>query len=126
MKTCPHCRKDIEETQAVKPSDKDFYLEWWTPTLGAEEALKSWEEKQSNRHFAPPAVMSDIGGYQSQVDGSWIDSRSKHRNHLKQHNMIEVGNDVPMKQREVEMSAKTNKERKEFIAHQVYEKLRSR
>lgn len=126
MKTCPHCHKALVVVEEKPQSEKDFYLEWWTPTLGAEEALKSWEEKQSNKYFAPPAVMSDIGGYISQVDGSWIDSRSKHRNHLKQHNMIEVGNDVPMKQREVEMSAKTNKERKEFIAHQVYEKLRSR
>lgn len=122
--TCPHCHKDLEVKTAEKQSDKDFYLEWWTPTLGAEEALKSWEEKQLNRRIAAPAVMSDIGGYISQVDGSWIDSRSKHRNHLKQHNMIEVGNDVPMKQKAPELSAKSQRERKELIGRQVYEKLR--
>lgn len=122
--TCPHCHKDLEVKTEAKQSDKDFYLEWWTPTLGAEEALKSWEEKQLNRRIAAPAVMSDISGYISQVDGSYIDSRSKHRNHLKQHNMIEVGNDVPMQQKAPELSARSNRERKELIGRQVYEKLR--
>ena len=122
MKTCPHCHKALEVVAQQPQSEKDFYLEWWTPTLGADEALKSWEEKQSNRRIAPPAVMSDIGGYISQVDGSYIDSRSKHRNHLKQHNMIEMGNDVPMKQKE--LTTRQNKERREYIGRQVYEKLR--
>lgn len=126
MKTCPHCNKVLEIVAEKPQSEKDFYLEWWTPTLGAEEALKSWEEKQLNIQIAAPRVMSDIDGYISQVDGSWIDSRSKHRSHLKQHNMVEVGNDVPMQQKTVEMSSKTNRERKEMIAHQVYEKLRYR
>lgn len=124
MVNCPHCHKALEVTQTEPQSDKDFYLEWWTPTLGAEDALKSWEEKQKNTRIYAPRVMSDITGYISQVDGSYIDSRSKHRDHLKRHRMIEVGNDVPMKQRDVELSDKTNKQRKEMIAHQVYEKLR--
>lgn len=124
MKTCPHCHKDLIEATAAKQSDKDFYIEWWTPTLGAEAAAKSWEEKQNGAKRYAPRVMSDIGGYISQVDGSWIDSRSKHRNHLKQHNMIEVGNDVPMQQKTAELSTKANRERKELIGRQVYEKLR--
>lgn len=122
MTTCPHCRKDINEVTEVKLSDKDFYIQWWTPTLGAEEAEKSWEEKQKNVRLQAPRVMSDIGGYISQVDGSYIDSRSKHRDHLKRHNMVELGNDVPTKQKE--LTARQNRERKEFIGRQVYEKLR--
>lgn len=124
MTTCPHCRKSIEEITEIKPTDEEFFLAWWTPTIGAEEAKRSWEDKQKNVRMIPPRVMSDIGGYISQVDGSWIDSRSKHRDHLKRHNMIEVGNDVPMQQKQVEMSSKAQRERKEMIAHQVYEKLR--
>jgi len=124
MTTCPHCKQTIKQTNQKTQSDKDFYLEWWTPTLGAEEALKSWEEKQLNTRLAAPRVMSDIGGYISQVDGSWIDSRSKHRDHLKRHNMIELGNDVPMHQKEVTLSRKDEAQRKETIARQVYEKLR--
>lgn len=124
MKTCPHCHKDLAVKEAKKQTEKEFYLEWWTPTIGAEEALKSWEEKQANVRLHAPRVMSDIGGYISQVDGSWIDSRSKHRDHLKRHNMIELGNDVPMQQKEVVMSKKDEAKRKETIARQVYEKLR--
>lgn len=36
-------------------------------------------------------VMPDIGGYQSMVDGSWIGSRSTHKEHLRQHHLIEIG-----------------------------------
>lgn len=38
-------------------------------------------------------VMSDIDPYTSQIDGSTITSRSKHRAHLQAHGMIEVGNE---------------------------------
>lgn len=124
MITCPNCNQAIKETYQKPQSDKEFFLEWWSPTLGAEEALKSWEEKQANVRLTAPRVMSDIGGYISQVDGSWIDSRSKHRDHLKRHNMIELGNDVPLKQKDVVMSKKDEAQRKETIARQVYEKLR--
>ena len=38
-------------------------------------------------------VMPDIQPYKSMIDGSIISSRSVHREHLKQHGCIEVGND---------------------------------
>lgn len=39
-------------------------------------------------------VMPDIQGYQSQVTGEWIGSRSQHRQHLKEHRLVEVGNEI--------------------------------
>jgi hypothetical protein len=39
-------------------------------------------------------IIGDIQPYQSQIDGSIITSRSKHREHLKAHGCIEVGNDT--------------------------------
>ena len=45
-------------------------------------------------------IVSDIGGYKSMADGSWISSRSQHREHLKRHNCFEVGNEMP-KPREI-------------------------
>jgi len=39
-------------------------------------------------------IMPDIQPYQSQIDGSMITSRSKHREHLKKHGCMEVGNEV--------------------------------
>jgi len=38
-------------------------------------------------------VIPDIGGYQSMVTGEWIGSRSTHRAHLRQHGVVEVGNE---------------------------------
>ena len=38
-------------------------------------------------------VIPDIQGYQSMATGEWISSRSQHRDHLKQHRLIEIGNE---------------------------------
>ena len=43
--------------------------------------------------FPGVEIMPDIQPYKSMADGSIITSRSKHREHLHRHNMIEVGND---------------------------------
>jgi len=40
-----------------------------------------------------PMVMPDIQPYKSMIDGSMITSRSVHRDHLRQHNCIEIGNE---------------------------------
>lgn len=42
-----------------------------------------------------PYIMRDIGAYRSMVTGEMITSRSTHRDHLREHNCIEVGNEVP-------------------------------
>lgn len=39
-------------------------------------------------------IMGDIKPYRSMVDGSIINSRSQHREHLRAHNCIEVGNET--------------------------------
>jgi hypothetical protein len=43
--------------------------------------------------LASPMVMRDIKAYKSMIDGSMISSRSTHRDHLRAHNCIEVGNE---------------------------------
>lgn len=40
-----------------------------------------------------PMVVRDMGEYVSPVDGSHITSRSQHRDHLRAHDLIEVGNE---------------------------------
>jgi hypothetical protein len=52
-------------------------------------------EKGSKEHYESlgPMVMPDIQPYKSMIDGSMITSRSVHRDHLRQHNCIEVGNE---------------------------------
>ena len=120
---CPKC--GWSESNHVKQlSDEEYFMEIWTPTLGLEEAKKSWLEKQNQPKQLTHMVMGDISGYISQIDGSWISSRSHHRSHLKQHGMIELGNDVIKNHPDVDVSAKSKEARKRQIAELAYAKLR--
>ena len=122
---CPNCGYSEGNHVAKKQqSDKEFYLEFWGFTLGTPEAEEAWKQKEEMTRREAPMVMSDIEGYVSQVDGSWIKSRSHHRAHLKQHRMIELGNDVPMQHQKIDMSTKSKEARKRQIAELAYEKLR--
>ena len=121
---CPKCGYTEGNHVQAKKSDKEFYLEFWGYTLGTPEAEQAWKEKQEMVAREAPMVMSDIEGYVSQVDGTWIKSRSHHRSHLKEHRMIELGNDVPTQHKKIELSRKSNEERKRHIAEMAYAKLR--
>lgn len=46
------------------------------------------------RVFCPPMVATDIQPYRSMATGEIINSRSEHREHLKRHGLIEVGNET--------------------------------
>lgn len=48
---------------------------------------------QMQRMIVAPMVSADIQPYKSMCDGTWITSRSEHREHLKKHGVIEVGNE---------------------------------
>lgn len=67
-----------------------------------------------------PMIMGDIQPYQSMIDGQMITSRSQHRNHLRQHGMIEVGNETKYLKNQDRQQSNV----KEQIARQVYEKLK--
>ena len=121
---CPKCGYSEGNHVKAKQSDKDYYLEFWGYTLDTPEAEAAWKEKEEMTRREAPMVMSDIEGYVSQVDGTWIKSRSHHRSHLKQHRMIELGNDVPTQHKKIELSRKSNETRKRQIAEMAYEKLR--
>jgi hypothetical protein len=125
MKICPNCGFSEGNHVAKKQqSDKEFYLEFWGFTLGTPEAEEAWKQKEEMTRREAPMVMSDIEGYVSQVDGSWIKSRSHHRAHIREHKMIELGNDVPMQHQKIDMSTKSKEARKRQIAELAYEKLR--
>ena len=123
---CPNCGWSEGNHTKKAQSDKEKYLEFWGFTPDTPEAEQAWKEKQEMTAKEAPMVISDIEGYVSQVDGSWIDSRSKHRNHLKQHRMIELGNDVPTQHKPAELSRKSQEARKRQIAELAYAKLNYR
>ena len=122
--TCALCKSEYETPDRKQMSDKEYYLTFWSYELGSPEAEQAWKEKQEMIRRDAPMVMSDIQPYISQVDGSVIESRSKHKAHLKQHRMIELGNDVPKQHRQADLSTKSKEARKQAIAEQVYHKLR--
>jgi len=53
----------------------------------------TWYREDLAETSNSPQIMLDIQPYTSMVDGSMITSRSKHREHLRQHNCIEIGNE---------------------------------
>ena len=121
---CPNCGYNAKAHVKAVQSDEDFFLEWWTPTIGLEAAKASWLDKVAMKTRQAPMVMSDIEGHISMADGQWVSSRSKHRENLKRNHCVEIGNDVPMQQKVHEISRKDQESRKRQIAELTYEKLR--
>jgi len=122
--TCKLCKSEYKTPDRKQMSDKEYYLTFWSYELGTPEAEQAWKEKQDMTRRDAPMVMSDIQPYISQVDGSVIESRSKHKAHLKQHRMIELGNDVPKQHPEAKLSKQSMEARKRQIAELAYAKLR--
>lgn len=75
-------------------TDREYFIDFWTPTIGREESERSWEVKQQGIRMQAPMVANDIQPYKSMIDGTMIMSRSQHRTHLKDHGCIEVGNET--------------------------------
>jgi hypothetical protein len=123
---CPNCGYSEENHAKVKQTDEEFFLEWWTPTIGLEAAKASWQDKVAMKSRIAPTVMSDIEGHISMADGTWVSSRSKHRENLKRNGCIELGNDVPVAQKTHEFSRKEHEARKREIAEITYSKLNYR
>lgn len=74
-------------------TDKETWLEQWK--LSGEEGEIQWAAKLAMHARQPQAhhIMPDIAGYQSQATGEWIAGRAQHKAHLKQHKLIEFGNE---------------------------------
>lgn len=75
------------------------------------EFVEKKRDERGQWHY----IQGDIQPYQSMIDGTMITSRLQHRNHLRLHNCIEVGNEDPLKH-----GAKPPKNnRVEVLKHQV-------
>lgn len=67
-------------------------------------------------------IQDDIQPYRSAIDGTIITSRSQHRNHLREHNCIEIGNETKYISQRKELESPPGL--KETISRVAYEKLR--
>ena len=124
--TCHHCKVEHEEYDATQYDDREKYLAYWNLPFEGEEADKAWQQKQEMTRREAPMVMSDIEGHISMADGTWVSSRSKHRENLKRNGCVELGNDVPTQQKVHEISRKDQEARKRQIAEIAYQKLNYR
>jgi hypothetical protein len=124
--TCIHCKVDHEEYDATQYNDREKYLAYWNLPFEGEEADKAWQAKLDMTPKEAPMVVPDISGHISMADGTWVSSRSKHRENLKRNNCVELGNDVPVQQKVHEFSRKEQQERKQQIAEIAYSKLNYR
>jgi hypothetical protein len=120
---CPNCGYSEGNHVEAKQTDEEFFLEWWTPTIGEEAAKASWQDKVAMKSREAPMVMPDITGHISMADGTWVSSRSKHRENLKRNNCVEIGDAVPMQNKPIEFSRKEQEARKRQIAEIAYSKL---
>ena len=73
------------------------------------------EKHKTNEVINAPMIMGDIAPYQSMIDGSMIQSRSRHREHLKDNGCIEVGNESM----ETKRTAPSSEKRREVLAQQL-------
>lgn len=50
--------------------------------------------KRTDRIISRTNVIADIKPYKSMATGEMIQSRTQHRDHLKRHNLMEIGNEI--------------------------------
>ena len=123
---CPCCKIARDEFDESQMSDKEKYLTYWNIPYDTPEAEEAWKAKESMTKRQAPMVVPDIEGHISMADGTWISSRSKHRENLKRNNCVEIGNDVPTQHKPIEFNRKEQEARKRQIAEIAYSKLNYR
>lgn len=81
--------KGYEQIFGRKKSVRGSFV--WDPVS---QSMIPKEEFYELTQPSAPMVMGDIQPYRSMVTGELISSRSTHRAHLKQHKLVEVGNET--------------------------------
>lgn len=77
--------------------------------------------ERMQRLITAPYIAPDIQPYRSMITGEMITSRSRHRDHLRQHGCIEIGNETEYlkPKAEIDLPAESKAKRKEEIIRQV-------
>jgi putative FmdB family regulatory protein len=104
---CQSCGRDDAVYRSVAERDKDI------PACECGGAVQ--------RVVSAPYVAADMSPYRSMITGEMITSRSQHRDHLKAHNCIEIGNETKyLKPKEkIDLTPESKKARKQKIIDQV-------
>lgn len=79
-------RRSVPSVYTYKGTDGRNYV---LPEFGGD-----WSGYENySTSVSAPMFIKDIGEYVSTLDGSHITSRSQHRDHMRRHGVIEVGNE---------------------------------
>lgn len=70
--------------------------------------------EKMHRCLSSPAFMMDMQPYRSMATGEMITSRSRHKSHMKEHGLIEVGDQMPAHEKNIEQGKKA-KAKKESV-----------
>lgn len=118
-----------------RPGDEDAFSDGYERVFGGKKPVRGsfvWDPISKSMvpkdqyyevmESSAPMVMPDIQPYQSMATGEIINSRSQHRAHLRQHGLVEVGNET--KYISQQKKQEIPKGLKEAIARQVYSKLK--
>ena len=62
-----------------------------------EDGVVTVDKRDGESNTRSFQIMPDISPYRSMIDGRIINSRSAHRQHLRDHGMVEVGNDSSLR-----------------------------
>jgi hypothetical protein len=79
----------------VERVTRERYLEMWSLAEGTPEADDAWTKKVAfmDQQERATGAYIDMTPFISVVDGSVVTSRSSHREHMRKHDLIEVGNE---------------------------------
>ncbi|MCB1460908.1 MAG: hypothetical protein KDJ90_00415 [Nitratireductor sp.] len=79
--------------------------EWVSPEVYARRQAVRSDAGANASDLPSPRLIRDIEPYKSMVTGEVITSRSKHRDHLRRHDLVELGNERPKKHQPVRTAA---------------------
>jgi hypothetical protein len=117
-----------------RPTDKDAFDKGFDAIFGVKKPTRGSfvyckekgelipkEEYYGSSEVNAPMIQADIAGYKSMVTGEWIGSRSTHRQHLKEHRLVEIGNEV--KAHTTKQAPKVDREQLRRDIHTSMQKL---
>jgi hypothetical protein len=117
-----------------RPTDKDAFDKGFDAIFGVKKPTRGSfvyckekgeliprEEYYGSSDVNAPMIQADIAGYKSMVTGEWIGSRSTHRQHLKEHRLVEIGNEI--KAHTTKQAPKVDREQLRRDIHTSMQKL---
>lgn len=105
----------------IAPADEDWRGDDPWRLRVSDTGARYWENTVTGEIDCPRSsyVRGDITPYKSMVTGEMITSRSEHREHLRKHDCIEVGNEIPKVKSKETIARERKKQLHETLKREV-------